>query len=200
MAIVSKQKMTVNKTPFTQVIKCSADGTFTCELPTWVDTALAGPELPRGDTKHECLDKWSDLVEQYTNSSLEEKKVILFHFESGTGGFHGRGLSLAVRATVCVEQATTTTDSQGNPSTKYHYELERETTIPSRLWDQSDRWSRGERKENQIPFNAETEAFFTTLASGLNAFIEKLESLSETPESVLEFIGSGVKLLEKSNG
>ncbi len=199
MAIVSKQKMTVNKTPFTQVIKCSADGTFTCELPTWVDTALAGPQVPSGDTKHECLEVWHRLVEQFTNSSLEEKKVILFHFESGGRSMSSRGIGLSVRATVCLEQATTTKNSQGNPSTKYHYELERETTIPSSMWDQSDRWSRGERKENQIPFTAETEAFFTTLAAGLNAFIAKLESLSETPESVLEFIGSGVKLLEKSN-
>jgi hypothetical protein len=197
MAIVSKSRIVVNGTNFTQVIKCNANGDFSCALPPWVNKALGDPKVPAGDTKDECLTEWSEYVRQYTQSDVVVNRVIVYEFKAQISFAHG--MSLSVSATPCLESVTTTNDAEGKKKVKYTYEIERDTTIPHRMFSRpSGNWQ-GQRIDEQIPWTDENEQFFASMGTGLMGAIEKLEKLGESEAKLLEFIGSGVNLLENKS-
>lgn len=191
MAIVKTEDKLVDGAWFKRKIKCSAAGIFSCELPDYVAEDLGldvKQEAPSGKSMGECLVSWAEKVKEYEKRTTTKTKVICFHFDRDIS--FSEGLSLSVAARVMEE----TTITHRNGKKVYNYD-DVDDDLPHQLTQGYRPAFRGEYCENQIPWTPEAEQFFTDLANAMEQLIEKLEGITTTPESVIKFIETGVKLL-----
>ena len=196
MAIVKTESIRVDGRDFTRKIKCNAAGEFSCDLPGFVSEALGidNRDQPIGASMEACMDEWHNYVGLYTNRSTETNQVILYDINTdNSGGFRAGGLRLEVKANVYTEIITKTTNQ-----TSYAYDHNNDDLIPRPLWSNALKPGYGgDEAENKIPATPENIQFFNDLATGLQRFIERLEAITETPDTIALFANSEDRVMQK---
>lgn len=196
MAIVKTDSVFVDGQSVRRKVKCSSDGLFTCDLPDYIRDALGrtNHNSPAGRSLDDCLAVWSDCCRQYEARTDEKTDVIGFSIDTDVS--FAKGVVLGVSAEAYTEVTTTHRDGRKT----YNYSRLRTSGMPHRLSVSCSTPYDKARMKNQIPFTPENVAFFNDLNDSMMMLIDKLKSISESPDTMLEFIDRGVRLLPNPKG
>jgi len=165
-------------------------GQFSCKLPEAIAEYLQIKEV-RGMTLAEVETEFANMIEAYEEAEVTEKKIIMYQFayrrapDTGGYGFY-QGIVLSVSASVFTEKEI----RAHSGLVVYKYEF-----VPSSLnefyrYHGESYGPDTKRKENQVPWTVEREAFFLYVQTNMERLIDMLKDL-QSPERLLVFMSAG---------
>lgn len=196
MAVVKTETVTVDGSQFKKVLKCSAKGVFTCEVPDYIAEELDA-KTPTATNADDCLIAWRELINQYENSNKEMTPFLLFEYQAAEDISFCNGAGFAISACKVIETKTTQRDQPDRYTYRSEYceEIDRSLT-GSRV----SSLSRSTRLENLLPFTEENLQFFRSVADGIKRVNDRLEKITEGSDALASFIRQGVPLLGNDSG
>ena len=219
MAIIQKNKIKIGNTEILQVVKCSADGTFSIAYPEEVHSSLT-TRVESGDVKDEVVRAWTKTCHRVLEATETTLKVIHFEFKANCkksirhdgdqypSGYewetlinrqdmtYSSALALGVSARVFIETEKKFPDGQS----VYSYQtVNEDEQFEGNIRNASlgaDSWQlRGKRYPDQLEWTQERHDFFQKFNDNLEDFIMMLDKALASPEVLLQAIESGQLLL-----
>lgn len=186
---------------FIMRVRVGKDGTFRISVPKYAQDALGLKEVT-GETLDKAERTFEKLRVIYGNSLTENRRVIGYTFSINNkaerhGGpvkrndmsfCAGAGVVLSVENYLQTEHKNADGDHL-----RYSYRSDDKQPYPPEF--QFSHFNRSAKEGHVIEWTEKNEAFFVCLCNALLDLIDKLESLDDNQEALLEFASSGQLLL-----
>ena len=189
MAVISKSEVSINRKRFKRVVRCDADGSFSCDLPTDIALTLEKKRVT-GSSFEECVKKWERSISEHMESCTVRTKVIAYQVSDSD--MFEQGIAVRVAAGVFEEVVT-----RGGNFCRIAYEAKKSSLHKEMDCGGKDlvRGIYSSRPPLVIDWTEEREAFFKRIGDALMRVQGELEKLHD-PSRALEIIDGGKLLLE----
>ena len=198
MAVIKTETTWFGGEKFIKRIKVDKNGEFSIKLPPEINDIL-DYDIVKADTQSQVLKLFREALIDYKNAKTTTRKVIIYEVKHNTDELNERdlhfesGVGLVVTARVYIEHKIRIKGED-----KYNYkklDFDSGENLPRGLGVINFYGHADEVHENAIDWTQERHDFFVMIYEAMTDLILKLNEL-KNPTALIDFIDSGVKLIE----
>lgn len=180
MPVIQREKIRFEGETFVRVVKVSAGGQFSADLPTPV-AEMFDLKTILATTKQDCIRIFDDRVKEYTIRKSSSKRVILFKVYDEIS--FSNGLMIAICAREYIE--TKTVGEAGKEFFKYESIKYEDKTLDIDLYPRNDHAitpSYRSEAKNKIDWTPERAEFLNKIATALSRIKSELYKLQDAED------------------